>query len=307
MSRDRVFLIAGLGLALHALLAFGPHGLLPPAVRLPLAFGVLVLLPGYAFVTLSAAPPGGWWLAPGWALGFGVAWNAALVLLMRALGLPFTPLVSLTVPANAALWLLTLAHPRRFSDATARRPLPVAAPGSLGAARWALVAVLAAAGVAALDAARLGTPITYYTDSPDHIGTIRRMLETGDAFPRDAFFRNAGAAGLDPRKGLWHPQVALIARLAAADPYDAWRGLSAVIAPLFALNAAALGFLIGGPVAAAVAAWALVLTYGGSLAFGYLREAVLATKLADQLALATAVAVLAALAAPAAGAPAPAA
>ena len=295
MSRDRVFLLAGLGLALHALLAFGPHGLIPPALRLPLSFAVLILLPGYAFVTLSAAPPGGWWLAPGWALGFGVAWNAALVLLMRALGLPFTPLVALTVPANAALWMLTLAHPRRFSDATAHRALPVAAPGSLGGSRWALLAVLAAAGVAALNAARLGTPITYYTDSPDHIGTIRRMLETGDAFPLDAFFKNAGRAGVDPRKGLWHPEVALIARLATTDPYDAWRDLTALIAPLFALNAASLGFLVAGPVGAAVAAWALVCTYGGSLAAGYLREAVLATKLADQLALATVVAVVSAV------------
>ena len=65
MSRDRIFLLVGFGLALHALLAFGPHELIPVPLRLPLAFGVLVLLPGYAFVALAAAPPGGWWLAPG--------------------------------------------------------------------------------------------------------------------------------------------------------------------------------------------------------------------------------------------------
>jgi len=302
VNRDRIFLLAACGLALHALLAFGPHEIIPVPLRLPLAFLVLVLLPGYAFVVLSAAPPGGWWLAPGWALGFGVVWNGALVLLTRALGQPFTVLVALTVPANAALWMLALAHPRRF---VAQRTLPVAAPGSVAASRWALIAVLAAAGVAALNGFELGTPITYHSDSPDHIGTIRRMLETGDPFPANAFFKDAGRAGVDPRKGLWHPQVALIARLAGADPYDAWRSLSALIAPLFALNAAALGFLIGGPLAAAIAAWALVITYGGSMARGFLREAVFATKLADQLALATTVAVLAEVARAAGAGPEP--
>jgi len=293
MRRDRAFLWVALGLAVHALLAFEPHLLGPGALRLALAFIVLVLLPGYAFVTLTAAPPGGWWLSPGWALGFGVAWNALLVLMMHALGQPFTPLSTLTVAVNAALWMLALAHPRRFSSGA--RALPVAAAGSLAASRWALLAVLGAAAVAMLNAVRLGTPVTYHTDSPDHIGTIRRMLESGNPFPVDAFFKDAGNAGVDPRKGLWHPQVALITRLAEVDPFDAWRALSAWIAPLFTLNAAALGFLIGGPLAAAVAAWALTLTYGGTLASGFLREAVLATKLADQLALATAVAVLAEL------------
>jgi len=295
VRRDRGFLLAGFGLALHALLAFGPHELVPGPLRLPLAFAVLVLLPGYAFVTVTAAPPGGWWLAPGWALGFGVAWNAALVMLTRAVGQPFTVLTAAAVPINAGLWMLALAHPRRFGAAGGAPALPVAAPGSLAASRWALAAVLAAAAVAAWNAAVLGTPVTYLTDSPDHIGTIRRMLETGDAFPINAFFKDAGAAGVDPRKGLWHPQVALIARLAGADPFDAWRSLSTFIAPLFALNVAALGFLIGGPPAAALAAWALDVTYGGTMVRGFLREAVLATKLADQLALATTVAVLSAL------------
>src|SRR5258705_12861196 len=97
------------------------------------------------------------------------------------------------------------------------------------------------------------------------------MLETGDAFPINAFFKDAGAAGVDPRKGLWHPQVALIARLAGADPFDAWRSLSTFIAPLFALNVAALGFLIGGPPAAAPAAWAPGVTPGGTMGGGGLR------------------------------------
>src|SRR5205085_4509654 len=99
----------------------------------------------------------------------------------------------------------------------------------------ALVALLAAAALGAWQAGRLGAPLALHTDSPDHIATVRRMLETGDAFPRDAFFKDAGRAGADPRKGLWHPEVALIARLAAVDPLDAWRLLPIVLVPLFVL------------------------------------------------------------------------
>jgi len=282
-------LIAG-GLVLHLLLAATPlAGMLPAMLRLGLAFGLVVLLPGYAFVACGAAPPGGTWLSPGWALGFGVAWNALLLLATHALGLPFTVLGVAAVPINALLWGVVIALPRRAEARTATPAAP------LERTRVALALVVAAAAVAWIHVARTGTPITYYSDSPDHIGTIRRMLASGDMFPTNAFFKDAGAAGMDPRKGLWHPQVALIARLAGVDPFDAWRMLSAWIAPLFVLNAAALGFLIGGGASAAIAAWALLLTYGGTLAGSTLREAVLATKLADQLALAASVAMLAAL------------
>jgi len=95
----------------------------------------------------------------------------------------------------------------------------------------------------------------------------------------------------------------LIAKLAGVAPFDAWRALSGLIAPLSVLGAAAFGFLVGGPAAAGVGAWALLFTYGGSLATGFLREAVLATKLADQLALAAATAVIADLARGAPGDP----
>ncbi|MCC6651013.1 MAG: hypothetical protein IT348_07690, partial [Candidatus Eisenbacteria bacterium] len=164
--------------------------------------------------------------------------------------------------------------------------------------RVALALVLLAAFAAAVHCARLGTPVSYYTDSPDHIGTVRRMIAGGDAFPTDAFFRDAGRAGADPRKGLWHPIVALVSHLSGVDPLPTWRLLAALLAPLFVINAAAFAFGMAGAGAsgsalAVVGAWMLLLTYGGSIAMPFLREAVFATKLADQLALATATAVLA--------------
>jgi hypothetical protein len=271
------------GLAVQLALSAGVLAPLPVALRIALAFVVLVLLPGHALLrALRTRPPGGAALASGWALGLGVAWAAVLVLVTRLAHQPFTVLAGASALPNALLWLL---------PALARRPESDAAEPALG--RATVIVVMAAAALALVHVSVHPTPVSYYSDSPDHIGTIRRMMHEGDAFPVDAFFRDAGRSGADPRKGLWHPVVALVATLARADALDAWRVLAALLAPLFALNAAAFGFLVGGSAAAGVAAWALVLTYGGSMAAQYLREAVFSTKLADQLALATVTAVLA--------------
>jgi hypothetical protein len=300
MTVARPALLAATGLALHAALALGLAGALPEALRVALALTVLVVLPGAAFVALGAVPPGGAWLAPGWALGFGVAWQGALVLASRAAGLPFTGLSTGSLAATAALWALALWRRSRRPSPPREAPAPDPS-GWSGRARLAMVALALAMATGAWHAGRLGTPLGISTDSPDHVGTIRRMLASGDAFPRDAFFKDAGAAGADPRKGLWHPQVALVARLAGVDPLAAWTLLPIVLVPLFVLNAAVFGFLLRGPPGAAVAGWAYLLTYGGSLAEQYVREAVFATKLGDQLALATAAAVLADLRRPSRG------
>lgn len=287
MTRSRAAVLAVLQLALHLLVLSGALASLPDGARLALAFVAIVMLPGHGWLAaLRARPPGGGWLAPGWALGLGVAWQGALVLGTHVLHQPFTALAG----AGAALSLLP------WAVVAARRPdeaRPEPAPALRGAA---LAAVMLAAALAAWHCARLGTPVTYYSDSPDHIGTIRRMLASGSAFPADAFFRDAGPMGADPRKGLWHPIVALLCRVANVDPWPAWRMLGALAAPLFVLNSASFAWLLGGPLAAVVGAWGLLLTYGGSLSTVFLREAGLATKLADQLALAVATAVLADLA-----------
>ncbi len=285
MTRRRAAALAASQLAIHLLLLTEIAHFLPGGARLALAFVALVLLPGAGWLAaIGARVPGGAWLAPGWALGLGVAWQAALVLVTHFAHVPFTALAGAGAVASLLPWAVAAARggePRtRTTDES-----------TLGGA--ALAAVLLAAGLAAWHCARLGTPVTYYTDSPDHIGTIRRMLASGDAFPTDAFFRDAGALGADPRKGLWHPVVALLCRLSGVDPWPAWKMLGALIAPLFVLNAASFAWLLGGALPAAAGAWALLLTYGGSLSTVFLREAGLATKLADQLAIAVAAAVLA--------------
>lgn len=169
----------------------------------------------------------------------------------------------------------------------------VGRPAGRRLSRWAVLAVLLAAALAACHVGRVGPPLGFVSDTPDHVGTLRRMLQTGELFPADAFFRDAGRLGTDPRKGLWHALVALLTRLAGVDPIESWRWLGALIVPFFLLNVAALGFLCRGPTGAALAAWAFVLTYGGTLWSSPIRQMVFATRVADQLALATAVAMLA--------------
>jgi hypothetical protein len=273
------------GLVLHAALLAGMGVGLPVGARVVGAFLALVLTPGLAFVAAGLRAPGGGWFAPGWALGFGIAWNSILVLAAVAFRMPFLGIATGALVVNSVLWAVVLWRARAVG------PPPPGDPFALRS-RIASAAVILACAFGLVHAARFGTPLGYMSDSPDHVGTVRRMLVSGDPFPTDAFFRDAGESGRDPRKGVWHPQVALVAKLAGADPLDTWVWLSVPLVPLFALNAAALGLLLAGPAGAAIAGWALILTYGGTLAEQYLREAVFATKLGDQLALATAVAVL---------------
>ena len=288
MTRARAIGVAAAGLLLHGLLLTGAATALPGPVRLAAAFAVLILFPGCALVALGLRAPGGLWLTPGWAFGFGVAWTSGLVLLSHALRLPFLSLAYWMLPAHAVLWGLVVWR--------ARRSIPDA---SDGVPRWVALAVLMAAALVAWHVARVGPPMGFTSDSPDHVGTLRRMLQTGELFPADAFFRDAGQLGADPRKGLWHGVVALITRLAGLDPVEAWRWLGALIAPFFVFNVAALGFLCRPPAGAAWTAWAFVLAYGASLAMSPIRQMVFASRMGDQLALATTVAVLADLRSPA--------
>lgn len=283
MSRDLVSRFAWPLAGFLVALALGAGLPLPEGVRIALALGVLVLLPGEGWRRAIGAPmPGGGALAAGQALVLGVAWAGLAVLATRLAGAPFTVLAAAGAPWALLPWFV--------AGRTAPEPPPQPFAPLPGAA---LVAIGAAALLAAIHGAQLGTPVSYFTDSPDHIGTVRRMLASGDAFPADAFFLDAGASGADPRKGLWHPVVALVCALSHADPLPVWRGLAALLAPLFVLNAAVFAWWLGGPLAAAAGAWGLLLTYGGGLGTQYLREAVFATKLADQCALVATAALLA--------------
>jgi hypothetical protein len=75
-------------------------------VRIALAFGTLVLLPGFAAVAAGVSSPGGAWLMPAWALGIGVAWNSLLLLATLAWNAPFTSLLPWLPATTALAWIL---------------------------------------------------------------------------------------------------------------------------------------------------------------------------------------------------------
>lgn len=272
-------------LALEWCLARGMLSGLPEMVRLAIAFGTLVLLPGAALVASVGSPSGGPVFGAVRALGFGIAWNAAAVVLAVLLRIPLGRVLGLLPFASALLWAAVLFRPRRTTGA--------AAPPEPRLRGAALAVVLLAAFLASLHAGQSGAPVSYQSDSPDHIGTIRRIVETGQAFPNDAFFRDAGAEGADPRKALWHPQVAMIAMLAHVDPAAAWIQLPAVIAPFFLLNLAFLGWIARGGAGAAVFAVVQLVVLVGASHWWPLRKSVFATFLADQLTTAAVFAVIA--------------
>src|SRR6185369_8105209 len=222
---------------------------LPVPLRVVLGFVLLVWLPGLGWArAIGARPAGGPAFVSAWATGYGIVWLGLWVLAARALGVPFTLLAHAGAAWTAVPWLVSLATAPRNASAgashattrTAERTASQRGRDPLAIA--CQIAIALALLLAVVAVARHGPPLTCLTDSPDHLGTIRRMLVSGDPFPRDAFFRDAGPAGVDPRKGLWHPCVALVCALAHADPVDAWHALAAILAALAVLTASGFAF-----------------------------------------------------------------
>jgi hypothetical protein len=131
------------------------------------------------------------------------------------------------------------------------------------------------------------------TDSPDHIATVRRIVTEREPFPTDAFFIDAGAHGADPRKGLYHPWVALVVRATHVDPVETWRLLPFFFIPLFAFAMYSLTFaLTESRMAGVIAAFLLPLLYGGGPGGTELRETVYSTRVGEIVALLAAAALV---------------
>lgn len=290
--RGRIpWLVLGVSLlALHGALLGGGLDALHAAIRVAAAFIVIVMGPGLACVRLGVVAPGGVLPTLGWASGFGVAWNAVIVLAARWAGHGVSGLETSAFWTSALLWAVALVMPRRPADPATEWRM------GRGAATLVLLAGLATA----LYVGWVGPVLTYQSDGADHVGTIRRIMTSGDAFPEDAFFRDAGPDGVDPRKGVWHPQVAMISQLANEDPMRVWRWLPVVVAPLFVFSVALLGLLAAGSRGAAIGAWGFLLTFGGTIASTPLRHAAYSSRLAEHLALAVTAALLADLLRPSA-------
>lgn len=269
LSGPRLALGASLVAVFAAIAAGAPS---PMFVRLTVAVLALSFWPGamllrFFLVEREIEAPGR--IAKAFVLGLGmacaIAWAAHAFGFDSAVALWFLPLSGL---------VLACLRPSRPGEMPEPRSM---LPWSLLAGWIVVIAVLVGS---------LGAPLMTDTDSPDHIATVRRIVDTRVVFPTDAFFVDAGPHGADPRKGLYHPWVALVARAAHVDAVEAWRWLPALLIPVFLLAVTALTLaLTRSRMSALIAAVLFPLLYGGGLGGTELRETVYSTRVGEIAAL----------------------
>jgi len=71
--------------------------------------------------------------------------------------------------------------------------------------------------------------ISYQEDSLDHLSFVSRCVESGRIFPEDSFYRGGDGVSLDPRKGLWHSAMALLAIQADVSPAYLWKMMPSLL------------------------------------------------------------------------------
>jgi hypothetical protein len=209
---------------------------LPSAVRFVLAFSLLSWIPGW-IVTGRFLRPAVGGPAEKTVVGFtaGLAGLSLLTWPAKLAGVTFGAYSVVVQWALAVFFAVALVVDARTRAAGRRQQPDEEAPaGRMSAPVQS--ALLAVSVVLAL--VSLGQPpfLDYRQDSLDHIGYVRHIgsensLTPGGVLapPEDA---DARAVKEDPRKGTFHPVVALAARMSAVDPIDAWRTLPAVFFPL---------------------------------------------------------------------------
>ncbi len=100
------------------------------------------------------------------------------------------------------------------------------------APRWATLLVL---GMMVLAASLLcfytGGASEVFSDAPDHIATIREMVEQNRILPRTYLHLEGDGSTLDARKGFFHVAVAALAQLTRMDPWRLWQLLPGLLIP----------------------------------------------------------------------------
>lgn len=252
---------------------------LPLLVRLAVVVIATTFWPGamllrFFFVDREIEAPGR--VAASFVLGLGLA--CAVAWAAHAFGFDYA----------VALWLLPLLG---LGLACVRPSRPIERPEPRSMLPWTLLTMWVVVVTALVGS--LGAPLMTDTDSPDHIGTIRRIAETRVVFPTDAFFVDAGPHGADPRKGLYHAWVAMVVRGGQVDPVEAWRWLPALLVPVFVVAVATFTLAVTrSRMGALVAAVLFPLLFGGGLGGTELRETVYSTRVGEIAALLSAAALV---------------
>jgi hypothetical protein len=120
----------------------------------------------------------------------------------------------------------------------------------------AFVALLVAVFILVL---RSGVPIGFTSDALDHIGYVAEIRDTGELFPRTAFYADPGANGEDLRKGLLHVFYGYGIDYLGIAPLTFLSIVNAVFAALLLMGIYATGILFFGDRKVAVLSAALFL------------------------------------------------
>ncbi|MEE9270364.1 MAG: hypothetical protein V3V49_08880 [Candidatus Krumholzibacteria bacterium] len=132
--------------------------------------------------------------------------------------------------------------------------------------RWSVIFSLALVTVFIL-VLRAGAPADDTKDTLDHVGYINEIAETGQAFPKTAFYYEDDANGRDIRKGLLHFFYGYVSHFLGIAPLRVLDIMGAVFAVILmlAVYSLALGFF-GDSRVAVISALLFVLTPKGGLA-----------------------------------------
>ncbi len=117
---------------------------------------------------------------------------------------------------------------------------------------------------------RSGPPIGFTSDALDHIAYVTEIRDTGELFPRTAFYADPGANGEDLRKGLLHVFYGYSAGYLGLAPLAFLTAINAVFAVLLLLCVYSTGILFFGDRKIAVLSAALFLIaldegFGGTM------------------------------------------
>ena len=217
---------------IHESLTSGPSYLL-----FGLLFIVLLVLPGTLLVNLlygrRIRDP---FVKVPLSLSFGIAITSFWCLAVYFAGGGARSVMVLTLASTAALLVANVALWLRRRNGVAGND--TSTPPNEGEAyslpvRLILCALIALVFLLVLSR---GAVFSWQTDSLDHVGTIREIVETDKIFPTNSFYAGEDGLGVDPRKGLFHTAVAMLSIAAGLEPYKVWIWLPSLLFPILLIS-----------------------------------------------------------------------
>ena len=114
---------------------------------------------------------------------------------------------------------------------------------------------------------RFQNPLLAVDDSLDHVGSLRKRIETDTVFPRSTFYAESRENGPDARKGLYHGVIALAAATTETPALALWDALSFAASTWVLLSVLGVGrTLLPGAAGPLLAALFFALTWDGGFA-----------------------------------------